>query len=90
MFTQIPNMNNNSLAMKPYGLPVFPGQYGEPCHLLPPAGLVFPGPPPLHRPLQLAAQQQPQQPVVLTNKLKAQPTLISISSARDHHKFMPY
>ena len=28
-------------------------------------------------------------PVMLTNKLKAQPTLISISSARDH-KFMPY
>ena len=51
-------------------------------------GLLFASPQALRPALQIAAQQPPQ-PLLLTNKLKAQPSLISIPSPRDH-KFMPY
>ena len=53
-------------------------------------GLLFASPQALRPALQIATHPQPQpQPLLLTNKLKAQPSLISIPSPRDH-KFMPY
>lgn len=84
---QLPNINNNTLAMKPYCLPLYPSPFPEATGQLPllPGGpLIFP--PPALRQLQLATQHQP---VVVASKLKAAPSLISLPPAREH-KYMPY
>ena len=65
------------------------GQLAPGQHQLAATGLLFANPHQALRPALQIAQPQPPQPLLLTNKLKAQPSLISIPSPRDH-KFMPY
>eukprot|EP00090_Calanus_glacialis_P001856 TRINITY_DN11384_c0_g1_i1.p1 TRINITY_DN11384_c0_g1~~TRINITY_DN11384_c0_g1_i1.p1 ORF type:complete len:190 (+),score=11.08 TRINITY_DN11384_c0_g1_i1:38-571(+) len=91
--SQSPNINNNNLQypqtmFKPYmngypsvSMPDLSTQQGF-LNQIPmlPSNLMCP---------QQMRPMPVNHPVMLTNKLKAQPTLISISSARDH-KFMPY
>jgi len=94
--SQSPTVNNNNLQypqnlLKPYingfpsvSMPDLPisSQQGF-LNQIPmlPSNLMCP---PQIRPIPVNHQ-----PIMLTNKLKAQPALISISSAREH-KFMPY
>jgi len=91
--SQSPNINNNNLQypqtlLKPYmngyppvSMPELSTQQGFLSQIpMLPSNLMCPQ---QMRPIPV------NHPVMLTNKLKAQPTLISISSARDH-KFMPY
>jgi len=94
--SQTPNINNNTLQypqtlLKPYinGYPSVPDLSTQQGFLSP-----IPVMPTTQMSSTLMCPQQMRpipvnHPVMLTNKLKAQPTLISISSARDH-KFMPY
>jgi len=91
--SQSPNINNNNLQYPPAILK--PYVNGYPPVSMPeistPQGFM-PQIPVLPSNLMCPQQMRPipvNHPLMLTNKLKAQPTLISISSARDH-KFMPY
>jgi len=91
--SQSPNINNNNLQYPPAMLK--PYVNGYPPVSMPeistPQGFLSQIPV-LPSNLMCPQQMRPipvNHPLMLTNKLKAQPTLISISSARDH-KFMPY